>query len=232
MVKKEKKEEIIDATFLDAKGKVINVKDIISKDDCWIGPKKDRWILTLKAVQVIAKIAGISKTFEVEESEHIVPDYKNELAYIVRVKIHCRACASKPNPEDCVHGERSLTATGEANRINCPYRGRDYLRKMAEKRAYVIAVLEHLDLYSVIYCEEEAESFSPKKEPKIMPGTKAFEELIQEINAILESKDTKELLKVGRKIKAGKKIGKYSPLQLEYLRDLFNVTHAKKLNNF
>ena len=228
---KETKEEIIDAQFLDANGKTINVKDVISKEDCWKGPK-EKFIITFKAAKHLAKLAGISKNFDVEESKNIVPDYKNDLAYIVRVTIHCKACASKSNPDECIHGERTLTATGEANRKNCASRGRDYLRKMAEKRGFIISVLEHLDLYSAIYCEDEAEAFEKKSEPKILPGTQSFEQLIKEINAILEAKDAKSLLKVGKKIKAGKKVGKYTPLQLDYLRELFNKEHAKKLQNF
>ena len=193
--------------------------------------------MTHKAVQAIAKIAGISKNFEVVESEHVVPDYRNELAYIVRVTIHCNAkCptdSGKDNLNGCVHSDENyLTVTGEANRKNTGNRGRDYLRKMAEKRAFDIAVLEHLNLYSSIFSEEEATDFEPKSEPKILPGTQSFEQLIKEINAILEAKDAKSLLKVGKKIKAGKKLGKYTPLQLDYLRDLFNKEHAKKLQNF
>jgi hypothetical protein len=230
MKTKEEKEEIINATFLDKSGKETKVSDIIDKSDCW--KTKDKWVITFKGAKRIAEVAGISKNYEIEESEHIVPDYKNELAYIVRTTIHCKACASKTNPDECIHGERSLTATGEANRLNTGNRGRTYLRRMAEKRGYVISLLEHLGLYSAIYCEDEAEAFEKKSEPKIIPGTKSFEELIKEINAILEAKDTKSLLKVGKKIKAGKKLGKYTPLQLDYLRNLFNIEHAKKLQNF
>ena len=64
---KETKEEIIDAQFLDAKGKTINVKDVILKEDCWKGPK-EKFIITYKAAKHLAKLAGISKNFDVEES--------------------------------------------------------------------------------------------------------------------------------------------------------------------
>jgi hypothetical protein len=227
---KEKKEEIIEASFLDKNGKSINVKDVIEKEDCW--KAKDKFILTFRAVKHIAEIAGISKNYEIKESEHIIPDYRNELAYIVRVTIKCNACANKSNPEECIHGERALTATGEANRLNTGNRGRTYLRRMAEKRGYVIAVLEHLGLYSAIYCEDEAEAFEKKSEPRLLPGNKEFESIVKEINAILEAKDVATLKKVGKKIRAGVKIGKYSKLQIEYLRDLFNINHAKKLLSF
>jgi len=228
---KEIKEEIIEASFLDKNGKSVNVKDVIDKSDCWKGPK-DKWIITFKAAKHLAKLAGISKNFEVEESKNIIPDYKNDLAYIVRVTIKCNACASKLNKEECVHGERTLTATGEANRKNTSHRGNDYLRKMSEKRGYIIAVLEHLDLYSAIYCEDESEEFEQKKEPRIMPGTRDFESIVIEINAILECKTEQELKKVGRKIKAGVKVNKYNAKQLEYLRNLYNSNHAKKLQSF
>jgi hypothetical protein len=230
MKTKEEKEEIINATFLDAQGKTINVKDVINKEDCW--KIKDKWVITYRAAKQIAKTAGISKNFKVEESEHVVPDYRNDLSYIVRVTINCKACASKSNPDECIHGERTLTATGEANRKNCASRGHDYLRKMAEKRGFMIAVLEHLDLYSAIFCEDESDDFVQKKEVNLMPGMRDFELLVPEINAILECKTEQEIKKVGKKIKAGVKINKYNPKQLEYLRNLYNMHHAKKLLSF
>ena len=44
-IKKEKIEEkIIDSTFLDLKGKLIKVKDVISKEDCWFLKKTNKFL--------------------------------------------------------------------------------------------------------------------------------------------------------------------------------------------
>lgn len=230
--KQEKNEELITATFLDKNGKIIKVSDVVGKEDCWKQKGGEKFIITYKALKHIANLAGISKTFEVEESNKIIPDYRNDLEYIVRVTITCKAKSSKKCPDECIHGERKMTATGEANRLNCPYRGRDYLRKMAEKRGHMIAILEHLDLYSAIYCEDEAEVFTIEKEPNILPGMPAFEAIVTEINALINAKDDKELKRIGKKIKAGIKVKKYNNMQLKYLRELYQKELARRQPTF
>jgi len=223
------KNQLINATFLDKEGIKKNVKDAIGKDDCWYLPKAKSWILTHNAIKIIANIAGISKNFEVEESPNVVPDYKNELENIVRVTIHCRS--KEGSHGGCVHSdERDLTVTGESNRVNTPNRGRGYLRKMAEKRAFDIAVLEHLNLYSSVFSEEESDEFENKaeKEPDLMPGNQEFELITKEINAILNAKDLSSLKIVGRKIKKNVKKNKYSEKQIKYLKSLYQKEYGKK----
>lgn len=227
-----KKSGIIEESFLDKNGKEIKISNVIDKDGCWFLSKTNAWILSHKSIKKIAEIAGISKNFKVEESENIVPDYKNELEHIVRVTIKCNA---KKEKEGCVHSvEKELTVTGESNRINTPNRGRGYLRKMAEKRAYDIAVLEHLGLSTTVFSEEESPDFeyNRKKEPSLMPGTQEFERISKEVNAVLNSKTTTDLKKVGKKIKAGVKINKYTEKQIEYLRTLYQIELGKKETNF
>lgn len=247
---KEKTEEILnDSSFLDKEGKTIKLSDVVKKEDCWILKNQthgDKWVLTHDAIKRIARIAGISMNYDVEESQHIVPDYRNELEHVVRVTIHCKASSKKivehhgdgdyeKELEGCVHSdERELTVTGESNRISTPNRGRGYLRKMAEKRGFDIAVLEHLGLYSSIFSEEESADFEDKKEkePALMPGSKEFDEISKEINAIINSKDVLTLKKIAVKIK--KKIEKkeYSEKQLKFLRSLFKKEIGKKNNDF
>ncbi len=227
------KNNLIDAIFLDKNGKKINIKDVVSENECWFLKRENKWILTHKAIQQIAVIAGISKNYEVKESEHIVPDYRNELEHIVRVTIKCNAKLKNTKRHECIHSDENiLTITGEANRISTPNRGRSYLRKMAEKRAFDIAVLEHLNLYTSVFSEEEAEKFEKKKEPTLLPGSKEFEAIITEINHILKCKTIIQLKKVGKKIKAGDKIGKYSKKQLKYLRELYIKEMSKKSLGF
>ena len=233
MVKKkeEKKEIQNDKTFLDKTGKRLKLNDIVTQEECWLLRREKKWILTHSAIKKIAILAGISPNFKVEESKNITPSYSNELEHVVRVTITCTAI--KKNKQGCVHGpETELTITGEANRMSTPNRGRGYLRKMAEKRAFDIAVLEHLGLYSSIYSEEEAEKFEQKKEPNIMPCTPEFEAITTELNAILAAKTTIQLKKIAKKIKAGVKIKKYSIKQTEYLRTIYANEYGKKNSTF
>ncbi len=232
--KDEKKEnaQLINATFLDKSGNKKNVKDVIDKGDCWFLNKANSWILTHNAIKTIANTAGISKNFEVEESQNVVPDYKNELEHIVRVTIHCKA---KRSGEGCIHSDEDhLTITGESNRTNTPNKGRGYLRKMAEKRAFDIAVLEHLSLYSSVFSEEESSEFeqTKEKEPDLLPGTKEFESVTTEINSILNAKTTASLKTVAKKIKAGIKIKKYTDKQIKYLGDLYQKEYGKRNKEF
>jgi len=225
-------DHLINATFFDKTGEKVNVSSVVDKESCWFLAKANKWILTHNAIKTIANIAGISKNYDVSESTNIVPDYKNELEHIVRVTIHCR---SKIDGDACVHSdEKDLTVTGESNRINTPNRGRGYLRKMAEKRAFDIAVLEHLNLYSSVFSEEESTDFEQKKtkEPDLLPGTTEFENISTEINAILNAESLQELKKVSTKIKAGIKIAKYSEKQIKYLRELYEKEYGKKSSEF
>ena len=236
MLKKKETKKVtglIDSTFLNKACKEIKISDIINKEDCWFLKRQNSWILTHKAIKNIANQAGISKNYDVEESSTISPDYRNELEHIVRVTIKCNG-KKKKTDNHCVHSdEDTLTVTGEANRINTPNRGRGYLRKMAEKRAFDIAVLEHLDLYSSVFSEEEAEAFESKdkKEPILLPGTKEFEDVSKEINAILNAKTVVTLKKIAKKIK--KLIGedKYTEKQIKYLKDLYKQEFGKRNND-
>jgi hypothetical protein len=234
MKKTKEKDEthLLNATFLDKDGKTRKVSEVISKDDCWYLARAKAWIATHNAVKLIANKAGISKNYDVEESQNIIPDFKNELEHVVRVTIHCKA---KTKGSGCVHSdEKDLTITGEANRVNTPNKGRGYLRKMAEKRAFDIAVLEHLGLYSALFSEEESADFEQKKEkePDLMPGTTEFESITTEINAILNAKDLTTLKKTGKKIKNGIKIKKYTEKQIKFLREIYRKEYGKKSTEF
>jgi hypothetical protein len=229
-----KKNGLMSEIFLDKEGNEVKILDVIDKEDCWFLKKANAWILSHKAIQKIANIAGISKNYDVHESNTIFPTYKNDLEHIVRVTIKCNATKGKKDGT-CIHSdENTLTVTGESNRTNTPDRGRGYLRKMAEKRAYDIAVLEHLNLSSKVFSEEESPEFENKrtKEPILMPGTQEFERINKEVNAILNSKTLNELKKIGNKIKAGVDIQKYSEKQIEYLRSLYKKELGKKELNF
>ena len=232
---------LLNATFLDKEGKLVNVKDIIGTEDCWYLSRAKAWIATHNAIKTIANIAGISKNYDVEESGNVIPDYKNELEHIIRVTIHCKANNptkgknKKSIDSGCVHSdERSLTITGEANRVNTPNKGRGYLRKMAEKRAFDIAVLEHLGLYSALFSEEESTEFEQNKgkEPDLMPGTQEFETITKEINLILNAKNLSPLKKVGISIRKGIKNKEYTDKQIKYLRELYQKEYGKKSKEF
>jgi hypothetical protein len=237
IAKKEEKDTIMNESFLDSSGKEVKISSIIDKDDCWTLKSKEnlKWILTHKAIKKIAEIAGISKNYDVEESE-TKPEYKNELEHLIRVTIKCNA---KAKGAGCIHSdEKTQTITGEANRINTPDRGRGYLRVMAEKRAYDIAVLEHLSLRDKVYSKEEADDFASdeemkkRKEPTIMPGTREFEQINKEINAILNANDIKMLEKIAKGLKKRVAENKYTEKQIKYLRELYGKEIAKHKEYF
>lgn len=229
--KKKEENGLLTESFLDKNGSKIQISDIITKEDCWFLKKSNAWILTHRAIKTIATQAGISKNFDVSESVNISPTYQNELEHIVRVTIRCNA---KEKNTGCIHSdEKELTITGESNRVNTPHRGRGYLRKMAEKRAFDIAVLDHLNLYSSVFSEEEAKEYETKesREPSIMPGTAEFEQIVTEINAILNAIDQAFLKKVAKKIKKLISEKKYTDKQIKYLKDLYKQEFGKKNND-
>lgn len=186
---------ITEAAFLTKNGSTVKVKDTVTQDECWYLEKERKYVLSHRAVQKIAAAAGISKSYDVEESA-IIPDYKNGMEHIVRVTIKCNA-KHATDSECCIHGEeKTLTVTGEANRQNTSVRGVGYLRKMAEKRAYDIAVLEHLGLYTTIFSEEESEGF--RHEPveykqSVSILNTDIEHVRAEINELLKAKTDDEL---------------------------------------
>lgn len=221
------------AVFVDSSGKFISVTDVIDKKvDCWLAKDKNIWILTHAAVEKIAQLAGISLNFDVSESPNINPTYQNELEHIVRVTIKCNA----KKDQGCIHStENTFTVTGESNRVNTPYRGRGYLRKMAEKRGFDIAVLKHLGLHTMIFSEEEAEDFAHpnnRKDVNLMPGAKEFEQIAEEINLILNAPTKTELKAAGKFIKARVNTNKYSDKQYKYLKELFAREVSKKIESF
>ncbi len=224
---------LLNATFLNKEGKIIKVSDIIDQDDCWFLKRTNSWIVTHNGIKQIAKEAGISSNYDVEESANVIPDYRNELEYIVRVTIKCNA--KKEKKQGCIHSDEDFSiATGEANRVNTPNRGRGFLRKMAEKRAFDIAVLEHLNLYTTVFSEEESSDFqrNSKQDTLLMPGSQEFERIVEDINAILNSKDIADLKKVKKQIKTKIKNKEYSDKQIEYLRILYKEEMVKKETSF
>lgn len=250
MVKKGKSSEptqpsLENATFLDSTGKNVNVIDVIDKEiDCWFSKNNSIWIVKHTAVEKIAIKAGISLNFEVDESASVQPTYYNELEHIVRVTIHCNAYHKNEKDHiiqngiitNCVHSnENFFIVTGESNRINTPHRGRGYLRKMAEKRGFDIAVLKHLGLHTSIFSEEEAEEFEKqpvRKDVLLMPGSKEFEAIIEEVNLILNAKTRKELKEIGTIIKQRVTMRTYTEKQHQYLKELFKKEVAAKVEMF
>lgn len=230
MAKKETTSIFTDATFLGKDGKVIALKELLDEKDCWYREAGKAWILSHRGIKKIAAAAGISKSYKVEESPTILPSYKNELEHIVRVTITCNA---KKKGKGCMHSDENfLTVTGEANKVNTGARGRGYLRKMAEKRAFDIAVLEHLDLYTNIFSEEESEEFAnpetKKDQPKESISNTDIEAVKEEINLLTKTTTKEELDSVSEEIKRRMNDGMYSQTQLEFLRTL----HDKQLPRF
>lgn len=219
------KRTITDAEFLGRNSKKVKISDIVSTEDCWLLEKENKWILSHKAVQEIAKVAGVSRSFEVAESPNILPNFKNDMANVVRITIRCYA-KKKEEDKGCIHNEDvdTHTVTGEATRRNTtPGRGGDFLRKMAEKRGFDIAVLEHLGLHSLVFSEEEAEQFMEKTKKNFIPqesiSDKELEAMKIEIGQITTSKTKDELTEAAKLIRENKT--KYNETQRKFLEELY-----------
>lgn len=219
-----KTETFTEVTFIDRTGTEVKISDAVSKAECWYSEKETRWVLAHKAIQKIAALAGISRTFEVTESPTIQPSYKNELEHIVRVTIKCYAKNGKLK-KSCLHDENSNvhTATGEANKLNTPVRGRGYLRKMAEKRAYDIAVLEHLGIYDTTFSEEESETMMGRNPADFQAKSVSnvdIEALKDEINMLTDCDSKPKLTNVEKIIKERTDKKAYTEKQLEFLTSM------------
>jgi hypothetical protein len=221
-MKKQPKETT--STFLNSDGKNTKVTDIVSETDCWYVKKEKRFALTHRAILKIAAAAGISKTYDVEESPNIQPSHKNEMEHIVRVTIKCNA-KKKGQRDGCVHDkyENTLTVTGEANKVNAPVLGRGYLRKMAEKRAYDIAVLEHLGLYETTFSEEESDKLAGKKnKTDIEISNVEIEALSEEINLLVLCDTSTKLASTEKLILKNATEKKYSEQQVLFLKSIID----------
>lgn len=233
MAAKGNKKTTTDATFLSKEDTIVKVSDIISEEDCWFLRKEGKWVLTHGAIKKIAAAAGISKKYDVEESENISPSYKNELEHVVRVTIHCPVKRAGQK-RGCIHDdyEDSHVATGEANKLNTTInRGRSYLRKMAEKRAYDVAVLEFLGLNSMIFSEEESESFMSKEHKAEIPSESItnvdLEQLSSEITLLAKATNKTELRAAVREIKKLEKEKEYNATQRSFLKEM----HARRIQD-
>lgn len=225
MAKEKENKTLTDATFLSHSGETLRVRDVVTERDCWYVEKESRWVLAHRAVQKIAALAGISKNYKVEESD-IQPSYKNELEHIVRVTIECKARRKGRGASmGCIHDplDRTLTVTGEANKLNTPVKGRGYLRKMAEKRAFDIAVLEHLNLYDTTFSEEESETMMGKSVgayQSVEISNVDLEKMVDEVNMLVDCDTKAKLAKVEKIIEERKAAGQYNEKQIAYLAHL------------
>lgn len=219
-----KESTLTESTFVNRTGQLMKIADAVTEKECWYVEKEKRWVLAHKAIQKIAALAGISSNYAVDESPLIQPNYKNELEHIVRVTIKCLA-KPKKGRKGCIHNEDEnfLTVTGEANKLNTPVRGRGYLRKMAEKRAYDIAVLEHLGLYDTTFSEEESETMlgkSPASYQSVEISNVDLEQLTEEINMLVACDTKAKLADATAIVNAKKKEKKYSEEQSRFLDQL------------
>lgn len=223
---KENKKIVTDATFINRTGQVMKVSDVVTERDCWYIEKENRWVLAHRAIQKIAALAGISKNYTVEESPNVQPSYKNELEHIVRVTITCHARRTgRGASKGCHHDklDNTLTVTGEANKLNTPVKGRGYLRKMAEKRAFDIAVLEHLDLYDTTFSEEESETMMGRNVGEyhsVEISNVDLEALADEVNMLVDCDTKAKLAKVEKILTERKAEKKYTEKQVKFLDHL------------
>lgn len=214
---------LLDTTFLNANGLPVHIKDILTEKEYWETKKEKMLIISHGGFEKIAKLAGISLDYKVEESQTVQPSYKNELEHIVRITIQCTFAKMLENGLT-IHGHPILfTATGTANRVNTSGVGRKYIRLMAEKRGFDIAVKKYLGLTGRIYSEAESSDFDNTDQTAfyLVPGSAEFEKVSDDITSVITAVDVKSLNAAARVIKKKKQKGEYSFAQENTLKRLY-----------
>lgn len=211
-------QDINDLTFISKDGLPLHIKDVLDEKELWESKnrKGSSFIISHAGFEKIAQLAGISLDYDVKESDTVQPSYKNELEHIVRVTIYRRAKHGTVAIDD------SFTATGTANRINTSGVGRKYIRLMAEKRGFDIAVKKLLGL-SGIYSEAESSDFENVEENPMYaaPKTIEFENISDDINSLMLATNVKELNTAAKAIKKKKMKGDYTFSQENLLKKVY-----------
>ncbi len=225
--------KVADATFLTKDGAKMRIGDVISEEDDTWRTKDGVNVISHYAVKKLARLAGISKSYKVFESERVVPNYKNELEHIVRIKINCLAQQGVDGEGSCIHDiENHITITGEANRNNTSKSGTSRLRMMAEKRGYDIAVLEHIGIHSKALSEEESENFAKEPVQTNLLYDTDLENVATEINMLNACLDEQQLAAAAATIKEKAATGAFTEPQLEFLRGLHGKMLARHNKQF
>ena len=222
-------------TFLDVKGKEVNLSDVVTIDEITtfqVKRKRDdkevitaKYVLSYESAKRLARIAGIAM---VDQDILVKPSIENKMTTAVCVSFRCANCCHVPF--DLLY-EKVFTFTklGEADLDNTSSIASKYKITIAEKRAFVRGVIEHLGLPNMYGEEEFTEDPTQEKKSKEIKTdqSKMLEKLAASgiINKILNAKETEDLEDIAMTIKNEK--DKYSKDELDYLRQLLQKQFSK-----
>lgn len=213
----------LEQTFKTADGKVMSLKDLLIEGDWWTlkKGKSIATIITHAAVKKIANTAGVSKVIKYDVLTQ--PEIQNNYMYVIQATVFL-----KHDPEE------AATGIGETNRQNLGLRGRNNPGNMTEKRAYDRAVFNLLELSGLLSEDELPDSNEEKREMENLTPEQA-QLIAPEVNMILaiqkEDPKAQTLLKAFN-ADMKKKLAKYEPVQLDYLRALYRKKSAELTNTF
>jgi len=205
----------LEQSFTNSKGKNIELKDFLTKEDWWEmkGRKGSKVILTHDAVKKIADAAGILTNPKYDILTQ--PNYQNNYQYLIQVII-------------CDGKGVCTTELGESNRSNLSARGRGNPANMAQKRAYDRAVFRHVGITGLLG-EDELEETEPPKDMERL-SEEEQQAIVSYVNDLLLAKKKPDLSKF--QIRMKKEKSTLSETQLEYLRKLFKKKLAEISKSF
>jgi len=192
----------LEQSFKSSTGKVVFLKEVLTKDDWW-ELKKGRSkveILTHSAIQKIADLAGIDRV--VAYTILIEPSYTNNYQLSIEAKI--------TRNNECVN------EIGEVNRSNLGKRGKNNPTNMAQKRAFDRAVLRLLGIEGMLSEEELADADDTEMDHLTIDQQKKVAPLLSEI---ILCKSKTELNAFSKKMKTDK--SNYTEDEITYLRKLW-----------
>lgn len=204
----------LDQLITGVSGEKVKLLDVISKEHTWESSGRNkRTIITHEGVKRIADWAGVEKN-----PKYIVltqPDAHNNYQYTIM----CEICRDK----ECV------TEIGEANRSNLGSRGRAYPASMATKRAYDRAVFKLVGITGLLSEEELTDKDNEEENmEELSHDDKKF--IAPAINQLLLATSVSDLKTFNSNMAETK--GKYSEVQLGYLRKLYQKRAGELTKTF
>lgn len=169
---------------------------------------KTKYVLSYEAAKKLARVAGLIST---GIQLLVQPSIYNKMTtYFLMTLTFKRVLTSKTETY-------TVTKIGESSDENTNNITKQYKGTTAEKRGFVRALIDYLEIPDM-YGEDEIQE-QQDDETKAGLSKKEFEELAEFINTVLNVKTDEELEKVGEAIK--EQVANYSSAQVDYLRRLY-----------
>lgn len=216
--KVDSKDPFKEITFIDKAGESKSISDVLDLDDFNLFEvkrkkdgqqvKKQKYLITYDGAKKLALAAGITG-YHIDLL--VAPTVENKMTTYLKITLLC---------PDCKHAHDEETEKlGEASNENTSSIASKYKGSMAEKRGFVRAVIDHLNLPNFYGEDEFSEDPLLEKEKESNLSKDEFEALAEILNLLINATNIKDLEDVGVEIK--KKVPELSETQLEYLRRVY-----------